>query len=276
MRFLLQGFYIVFVLSVLYSCSNNKEERVYKTLDDGFTASYKLINRQSEMFLLALDNKKTHPATVEKAIVWYDKALAIRQSSEDMINYIRKIKTSAEREKRKAYEVYDSLNKYKQFVLNIDPLLKQEFYNNLILADSSVEKDEEVLQSEAAAPMLGYIQNNVAMAANRLIRFCNEQVNIFHGYDEFYSAIVVQNIKYARPGDQIEITAGVGAFKYMFDQKITIEGMNVPLDESTIAKYKIKAPNQIGKHRIPVRVEYKDQDGKLQSVTKEIEYEVIK
>lgn len=275
MHYLLQGF-TVSVLLVLCSCSNNKEEIVYKTLADGFTASYKLINRQSQMVLEALDNKRTQTVTAVKGAIWYDKALAVKRSSEAMIGYIDKIRASAKKGNSKAFEVYDSLNKFKQFVLNIDPLLKNEFFDNLILADSSVEKDEAVLQSEAAAPMLGYIQNNVAMAANRLIRFCNEQVGLFNGYDEFYSPIVVQNTKYAKPGDEIEITAGIGAFTHMLDEKITIAGENIPLNESAIAVYKIKAPNEIGKHTYPVRIEFRDQDGKLQWITKEVECTVMK
>jgi hypothetical protein len=275
MRLMLKGYFTFALITFLSSCSNNNEETIYKTLTDGFTASYKLINRQSETELAVLQNKKLEPATAMKATIWHERALAIRESSKAMMKYIGKMKTSEQMQKSKAYEAYDSLNRFKEFILNIDPLLRSEF-SNLILADSSVEKNVEVLEGFAAEPMLTYIQNNIAIAENRLIRFCNEQVSTsFDRYDT-YSAIIAQNSKYVKPGDQIEITAGIGAFSRAASPSISVAGINMAIEEDAAVHYKSSAPNQIGKHIIPVKIEFRDQDGRPQLITKDVEFTVMK
>ena len=274
MRLFLNGSMIV-ALIVLVCCSaNNKGKGVYQVFESGFSSSYKLINRQNQMILASLESKKYDPATATIATGWYDKAIAIKESSDDMKEYIEKLKTSIQ--ENNTFKLYDSLEHYKQYVLNVDPKIKQEFYSNISLIDSSLRNDEDALKGDGSIPLLSYFQNNVAMVENRLISFCNEQFTSHHLYHEHYLPLVTQNIKYPKPGDEIIITAGIGAFTHMLDEKITIAGENIPLNESAIAVYKIKAPNGIGKHIYPVRIEYKDQDGKLQWVTKEVEFIVMK
>jgi hypothetical protein len=275
MRLMLNGCIGLFLISSLSSCSNGKEETVFKIFDNGFTASYKLINHQSEIVLDALQNKKLEQATAMKAAIWYDKASAIKQSSNAMMRYLEKMKSSEQKQKSKAHEAYDSLNRFKQFVLSLDPYLFSEF-NTLIIADSLVEKDEEVLQGFAAEPMLAYIQNNVAMATNMLIRFCNEQVSSSFDRYDVYSAIIAQNSSYLKPGDQIEITAGIGAFSRAASPSISVAGINMTIGEDAAVHYKSSAPNQIGKHTIPVKIEFRDQDGRPQTIIKDVEFTVVK
>src|SRR5215218_6340143 len=119
MRLFLPG-YISVILITFCSCSNNKEENVYQTLNHGLTASYKLINLQNQITLSRLENKTWDVATAEKGKVWYPKALAIKQKSDRLIGYIEKIKG-------KSFEagLHDSLEVFKQYVLEIDPLIKR-------------------------------------------------------------------------------------------------------------------------------------------------------
>jgi hypothetical protein len=276
MRLMLNGTMIVTIIVLLCSCTNDKERKVYQALDNGFTSSYKLISRQNQIVLASLENKKWEPATSEKASVWYEKALAIKKSSDSMMEYIGKLKTTNQKEKDKMIELYDSLEKYKRYVLSIDPIIQNEFYNKISLVDSSIRNEEETLQSDISIPLLSSFQNNLAMAENKLLSFCHDQTarTILICMQDM--PIVFQNAKYVRPGDQIEITAGVGKFMRMVDEKIIIAGENIGINESAVATYKIKAPSQIGKHTFPVRIEYKDQDGKLQWITKEVEFTVMK
>jgi hypothetical protein len=274
MRLFLNGSMLV-ALTVLLCCSaNNKGKEVYQVFDNGFSSSYKLINRQNQMILASLESKKYDPVTAAIATRWYDKAIAIKESSDGMKEYIEKLKSSIQ--ENSTLKLYDSLEHYKQYVLNVDPKIKQEFYSNIILIDSSLKNEEEALKGDISIPLLSYFQNNVAMVENRLISFCNEQFTSHRLYHENYLSLVTQNIKYAKPGDEIVITAGIGAFTLMLDEKITIAGDNIPLNESAVAVYKIKAPSGIGKHIYPVRIEYKDQDGKLQWITKEFEFTVMR
>jgi gliding motility-associated protein GldM len=76
------------------------------------------------------------------------------------------------------------------------------------------------------------------------------------------------------PGDEMEITAGVGAFSKAAQPTVSIEGQNVPLDIDGAAHRKINAATSLGKHTINVTVSFTDQEGKQQTITKPIEYTV--
>jgi hypothetical protein len=271
MRFLLQGFYIVFVLPVLCSCSNNKKEKVYQILHDGLTTSYKLINQQNQLLLSSLENKTWNAATAEKGKIWYPKALAVKQRTDALISSIEKMKGQSVKP-----TLFDSLEVFKTYILNIDPLIKEEFHNKIILTDSGKYFDYEILDGNSGSAILSYFQNNVVMSANKVISFCDEQVVDNSFYFTTFSAVVGQSSKYVRPSDEVEIFAGVGSFSRRTNPIVRVRGEEVPLSEDATAQYKFSAPNQIGKHQIPVEIEYSDQDGKRQIIYKTVEYTVMK
>ncbi len=72
----------------------------------------------------------------------------------------------------------------------------------------------------------------------------------------------------------MEITAGVGAFSKAAQPTVTIEGQNVPLDIDGASHRKVNAATSLGKHIVNVSVTFTDQEGKVQTITKPIEYTV--
>src|SRR5687768_10651301 len=141
MRLFLNGSMIVSLIILVCCSANNKGKEVYKVFDNGFSSSYKLINRQNQMILASLESKKYDPMTAVIATRWYDKAIAIKESSDGMKEYIEKLKTNIQ--ENSTLKLYDSLEHYKQYVLNVDPAIKQEFYSNIILVGSSLRHDED-------------------------------------------------------------------------------------------------------------------------------------
>jgi hypothetical protein len=270
MRLFPQG-YILFASVIFCSCSNNKEEKVYQILNDGLTASYKLISQQNQLALSRLENKTWEAATAGRGKIWYPKALAIKQRTDELINSIEKMKGQPVK-----LILLDSLEVYKQYILNIDTLIKEEFHNKIIFTDSGKYYDHEILNGNSSSAILSYFQNSVVMSANKLISFCDEQVVDNSFYFTTFSAIVGQNSKYVKPGDEVEIIAGVGSFSRRTNPIVRVGGEDVPLNEEATPQYKFLAPNQTGKHQIPVVIDYSDQDGKRQIINKTIEYTVMK
>ena len=83
-----------------------------------------------------------------------------------------------------------------------------------------------------------------------------------------YAAFAETNSSYVMPGDDMEITAGVGAFSKAAAPTVTIEGQNVPLEVDGAAHRKMNAATTLGKHIINVTVKFKDQEGKDQGNNK--------
>lgn len=95
------------------------------------------------------------------------------------------------------------------------------------------------------------------------------------GYDNF-SVIVGQSTNIAEQGDEIFISAGIGAFSRVASAKIYIEGKQIALNENAVAVYKFKAIGNPGKYSVPVKINYINVDGKEKSENVNIDYNIKK
>jgi gliding motility-associated protein GldM len=176
------------------------------------------------------------------------------------------------------------LEDYRNNLLKIDPLIAQQFQNSLQIdlaipptQDKSNKTWESVyfhmVPTVAAITMLSKFQNDVKTSENKVVAFCHEQVGKVAVRFDTYAAIIGQSSSYVMPGQEIEITAGVGAFSRAAQPNITINGSSASLGEDGAAHYKFVSGG-VGTHSIPVNIVYTDQEGKKQTITKTIDYTV--
>ena len=112
----------------------------------------------------------------------------------------------------------------------------------------------------AALTILSKFQNDVKTSENKVVTFCHEQVGKVIYRQDAFAALAIANTTNALPGQEIEITAGVGGFSKAITPKISIGGQTVALGEDGAAHYKFKA-DRLGSNSIPVVISYTDQDG---------------
>lgn len=96
------------------------------------------------------------------------------------------------------------------------------------------------------------------------------------GFFTSYQAIVGQSSSYVKAGEKIEITAGIGSFSTQERPVITINRNNVSLRETGAAVYSFKASNKPGKHFVPVKIEFTNQDGQKMTQEFNVKYTVAK
>ena len=125
----------------------------------------------------------------------------------------------------------------------------------------------------AALTILRKFENDVKTSENRVVNYLHEQVGKVEVIFDSFEAIVGQNSKYLMPGQELEITAGLGAFSKTKVPDIYIGGAKIATNEKGMALHKIPA-GAIGAHTIPVKVAFLDQDGKPQERTFNVEYTV--
>jgi gliding motility-associated protein GldM len=305
---------LVVLIALFAACSNKANNlTVIEALDESLTNSNTIIARQSEIILSELKNKLDDPPTETKARFWYPKAMYIKKLSADITTYIESIKTDLKKEaglktdrevesfdsnntkavgylfftKGKGKELYENLKKYKEELFKIDSQMTSVFEDKLIIIahsfDSSKNKQKDFthaffdqVPSLAAIALLNKFQNNIKIAENRMLVFCNYKTAYIRDYFDSYSAIVAQSSRYVRPGEKIEITAGVGAFSRAARPEIIINGQSIEVDESGMAIYKVRASSQPGKHSILVKIDFLDQGDRKESITKNVEYTVVK
>jgi hypothetical protein len=279
-------------------------------LKEGLEKTKKITTHSNEAILSALKSKLSDFHFMVKAEIWEPKALVVEQYSIEILRYIDNIKTQLKKETTKqGFEpnargteeivkeffdkkgngtaFYEKLKKYKKNVLQVDPLIFEEFHDNLLLiaaAYDTTERDAryftehffEGASTMEALVLLSQIENNVEAIENELLSFCIEQVP--NSWDGFfvYSPVISQSSSYVSGGESIELTAGIGSLSTVFNPKIMINGKIIQLSEDGAAHYIFHSSRKPGKHIIPLKIEYTDEFQKKQILEKNIEYTVAK
>ncbi len=300
----------IFLLIVfLAACSDRSENdlAVFRVLDESLVNANKTINKGTEMQLATLNGKTTEPASAYRANIWYPKAMAVKEKSTGIISYLDELKLLLKKEaglessgnsfneadkaaverlfesEGKGRYMYEKLNRYRADVLAIDSGIRVTFIDMIlpsIPSPDSLTKETKTffknITAAAALAVLSKFQNDIKITENRLIAFCNNKVGSFIESYTTYSAIVGQSSSYVRVGEEIEITAGIGSFSRAVRPEITVNKMNIEINESGTAVYKFKASTKTGKHTVPVKINFTGEDGIRQEITKDVEYTVLK
>jgi gliding motility-associated protein GldM len=260
--------------------------------------------------MASLEQKTKDPVTATKAAVWYPKAQKAQDYSKDLFTYIQGLKDAILKEaggdpndptkkfkednldvatrimveKGKGQELLKRLNDYRKNILLVDPKIDSMFSKSLPI-DVSIPPSRNkaaktwegayfhMVPTVAALTILSKFQNDVRTSENRVVTFCHEQVGKVEIIFDAFEAIVGQNTNYLMPGQDLEITAGLGAFSKSKLPDVYIGGSKVTLNEKGMAVQKIPG-GTLGEHSVPVRVTFNDQDGKLQERTFDVKYKV--
>ncbi len=140
----------------------------------------------------------------------------------------------------KGKELKDRLDQYKQQMLAIDPAIKQQFEStfpvNTIPPVSQEGKQKDFTQTffhmtptVAALTMLSKFQNNIKNAENMIVTYCHSQIGAVEVHMDKVGVLVGQSSNYLMPGQQLTVTAGVGAYSSSVKSDISINGSPVNL-----------------------------------------------
>jgi gliding motility-associated protein GldM len=187
--------------------------------------------------------------------------------------------------KGKGKELFEKLKAYKEQLLAIDPDMKKEIEVGLPLdltippTTSDAGKSDwayayfHMTPTIAAITIMSKFQNDVKNSESKAVEFCHKQIGqVEIIYDQF-QAFAGTNTQYLMPGEELVITAGIGAFSKAAQPSISIDGANVPLNAEGTAEYKTRVGGS-GSGIKRVRISYAKPDGTAAVVEKEIKYTV--
>jgi gliding motility-associated protein GldM len=284
----------------------------FKTVDNSLDKTNSTVNISTANIMESFKTKLSDPTSKTKAELWYPKAQQATQLSSAMYNYIEDVRNrllkaadfDPARKKDSTFKednqdiptkllVKDGIGKELQqklaayraaMITLVAPEKKAEFEKSLQV-DVTMPKGLKggnktwedayfhMVPTVAAMTILRKFQNDVRTTENRVVTHLHEQVGKVEVIFDAFEAIVGQNAKYLMPGQELEITAGLGAFSKSKLPTISIGGSSVGLNEKGMAVYKTAA-GTIGHHSVPVTVAFTDQDGKPQTRTFNVEYTV--
>ncbi len=194
----------------------------------------------------------------------------------------RLFETNGEGDKLKA-----RLDQYKEAMLSIglpqDASIKKQFENsfpvNTTPPISQEGKKKDFTQSffhmtptVAALTMLSKFQNNIKNAENMVVTYCHSQIGAVQVHMDQVGTIVGQNSSYLMPGQQLTVTAGVGAYSSASTPTISINGANVPVSGGQ-GIYNTTVSGA-GDHTVNVNITFKDENGKMVTKTQTVKYTV--
>ena len=283
----------------------------FKTVNNSIETTNGTINSSTNTLMASLLSETTKAETAEKARIWYAKAKQIQDSTNSLISYISTLKnnvyTGAGRDVKKngdstfkeddqdvatrlladgkdGADLYARLANYKKNMLAIDPLITREFANSLqIDLNVPITKSHgenltwqgvyfRMVPTVAAITMLSKFQNDVKTTENKLVAFCHQQVGQVEVIFDKFEPIVGQSSNYLMPGQELTITAGIGAFNSQAQPQVTIGGQAAKV-ENGIAKYTTSVGG-VGTSSIPINIRYINQDGKWVTYPTKVEYTV--
>jgi len=300
------------VLTALLALNVSSEIlNAFKTVNHSLETTNKTIDNSTQTIMGSLEQKLEDSVTAVKARIWYPKAQEVQNYAKGVYSFIDGLKTKLIKaaggdfakgdssykednldiptrilvEQGGGKQLKQMLEDYKKNVLNIDSSIQTEFGKTFPI-DLSMPKTKSktnkkweaayfhMVPTVAALTMLSKFQNDVRTSENRVIAYCHNQVGqVIVRYD-VYTAFAATNSSYVMPGDEMDITAGVGAFSKAALPNISIEGQNVALSDDGSAHKTVKAATSLGKHTVLVNIKFKNLDGQEVTVTKNIEYTV--
>jgi gliding motility-associated protein GldM len=202
---------------------------------------------------------------------------------EDDLEAATRLFGNGEGGKNLGVELEKKLKEYKAAMLAIDPEINTEFSKTLAVdgAPATGQDGKEksftdayfhMTPTVAGLTLLSKFQNNVKNAENQVATFCHAKVGEVKVKFDKTGVLVGQSSNYVMPGQEIEITAGIGAYSSAGAPQISIGGASVPVVDGQ-GKYKFAASGS-GKQTKTVTIRYKDQNGIDKVDSKEIEYTI--
>ncbi|MBI5857798.1 MAG: gliding motility protein GldM [Sphingobacteriales bacterium] len=301
------------VLTALLALNVSSEIlNAFKTVNNSLVTSNIATNASTAQVFQSLTDKLKEPGAAEKAAIWRPIANDIMSYASKANNMIEQMKTDLMLEaggsksdpskdykidnldaatrlfvkKGKGKELLQLLTDFKNTVLKRDTAIGNAFANSLPInldkpasqTGNNKKNWEEsyfhMVPTIAALTILSKFQNDIKVSENKVVTFCHEQVGKVKIQQDAFAAIAVANATYVQPGQEIEVTAGVGGFSTAVQPQISINGQGIPIDPADgAAHYKFR-PDGLGTRSITVNISYTDQNGKVISVPKTIPYTV--
>lgn len=283
----------------------------FKTVDHSLTAASATIEQKNKNIFAAFNEALKDESTKTRANEWFPLAQQAQTRSESVINYIRGLKdrvlhaaewnpedsTFKEDDLEAATRVMtdpgkagDSLHielgKLRSELLGMitDPVARKRFEASLPIDTTIFKTNNKANQKDwsasyfymtpavAAVTILSKFENDVKNSEAMMVDYFYQQVGAVKQVFNTYQPLVGQSSSYAMPGQEITITAGIGAYNNSPETqpKVTIDGATASLNANGVAEYKFTA-GSAGSYTKHVVISYFNQaTGKQEQATYDV------
>ncbi len=283
----------------------------FKTVDNSLMNASRTIDDKNTDIMRSFEDLKKDPKTADRAAEWQPYALKVQQKANELSEYINTLKkeiisesdfnaeTNTYKEDdleaptrvmtdpgTKGQELLDRLTKFKAELLNIHPDVKKQFEHSLPIdltipaTNNKANQDNwaasyfYLTPAVAAITILSKFQNDVKNSEAMVIDYFHQQVGTVKFVINEYQPLVGQSSNYLMPGQELSITAGIGAFNTDARPVVTIDGSPASLNANGIAEFKTTVGGP-GAYSKKVVITYTNQaTGKSEQKSYDVTYNV--
>jgi gliding motility-associated protein GldM len=175
------------------------------------------------------------------------------------------------------------LKDYRAAMLAISPEINKEF-EPILSVDGKPATGQDgkvkdftnayfhMVPTLAGLTLLSKFQNNVKNSENQVTSYCQSQIGQVVVHMDQVGVLVGQSSNYLMPGQEIKVTAGVGAYSSSSKPTINIGGSSVPVTAGQGSYSRTVTGG--GEQSIPVSVTFQDENGKSVTKTEVVKYVV--
>jgi hypothetical protein len=286
-------------LAFLAACHRPPDKKQLLAINEGLIRSFSSIQDNTDLAYASLLQRKYDVHTRYDAEKWLPIALRGKEATSSIFDYIESLKTElgqshqlpAERTKA----LFDSLIQYKHSLAatladSLDTAghfikpIRQDFFRHFpllpLLSDTLFNETRFKAWADTTFDIdpvitllaLNKLKIDVALSAQMIAHFCDYQTRDEADYYTMFAPLINLNSSIVRPGEVVEVKAGIGA--YTNGTEVTIGGRLTHLNEHGLAFYEFKAPSRPGKYSIPIRLEFYKPDGSKALNEQVVTYEV--
>jgi gliding motility-associated protein GldM len=297
------------VLTALLALNVSAEViEAFKTVDNSLKNSNANIEVSNKNLFSSLEAKMNEEASKAKAAEWKPVADDAKVEADKMFKYLEDLKTELKtasglkkdasgnvvlnehgeedyklddlnassrimENDKKGLELDQKLKDFKTALLK-NPKVSAEFSKNFPVEvdPNGTTKSFRMMPTVAAITLLSKFQNNVRNAENQVVTYAHNQIGQVEVHMDQVGVLIGQSSNYVMPGEEISVTAGVGAYSSAAAPKISINGSSVAVTNGQ-GTYKTTASGG-GEHSIAVNVTFIDENGKPQTKTETVKYTV--
>lgn len=283
----------------------------FKTVNTSLNAASSTLDKKNvntfNAFKAALNDASTH----ERAAIWAPKAESAQKLSNSVIDYIESLKQRILNEAR--YNPEDSsfvednleaatrvmtdpgvagdslrneLGRLRAALLNLDPAIKSQFEYSLPIDTSFIETTNRAHKRDwsasyfymtpavAAITILSKFENDIKNSEAMIVDYCYQKVGSVEKVFNAYQPLVGQSSNYVMPGQEITITAGIGAYNAESRPTVTIDGAKANINANGVAEYKFNAGGTGSQTKHVVVTYFNQATGKQESQSYDMNYTV--
>jgi len=188
----------------------------------------------------------------------------------------------------KGQDLLKKLAQFKKDLAILDPSIEKEVIPSLPLdlnVPKSYSKNNDTSKKNwdysyfhmtptiASLTILTKFQNDIRNSESQVVDFCHRQIGEVEVIYDQFNAFAATNSQYLMSGDDLVITAGVGAFSSAAKPTVSIDGAVVPITADGSAIFKTTA-GAAGENSKRVRISFFKPSGETAVVEKIIKYTV--